>query len=196
MDDEKHEEHMREIFKEKFRTDHKGILPAKDRIKQFKTKVIKRNNLLPFHDENSERVMHSIQSHTGFKGLPPPSGKVDKIRPVTAALSNFGNSEAPTAVTAGHQSSATHMGLKNRAISLSKFSKFEETEKATQSYPFKVFYTSNEPTAYRKENRFEGKSAYQFYYPTGEMHEQELEQIWFDDRNKELADKRRDEEAK
>lgn len=63
-------------------------------------------------------------------------------------------------------------------------------------HPFGVFYTSNEPTAYHKENRFEGKSNYMYYYPTGQVHEQELEQIWLDDRNKQLADKRRDEEAK
>ena len=34
---------MREIFEEQERTDHKGILPAKDRIKQYKTKTIRRN---------------------------------------------------------------------------------------------------------------------------------------------------------
>lgn len=83
-------------------------------------------------------------------------------------------SDAPTAFTAGtggQTSSAANIALKNRAISLSRFSKFEETEKAVQKFPFNVFYTSNEPTQYRKENRFEGKSSYMFYYPTGEMYE-------------------------
>jgi hypothetical protein len=190
---------MREIFEAEERTDHKGILPAKDRIKQYKTKNIRRNIPSAFPNANQQTRLMSgmIKSTQDFKGLQPPvSAKEDKIRPVTAAASNFGMSEAPTAFTAGQNSSAANLGLKNRAISLSRFSKFEETEKAAQAYPYNVFYTSNEPTVYRKENRFEGKSSYNFYYPTGEMHEQELEQIWFDDRNKELADKRREEEAK
>lgn len=81
-----------------------------------------------------------------------------------------------------------------RAISASRFSRFEENEKTVQKEPYKVFFTSNEPTVYHRENRFEGKSNYQFYYPTGETFEQELEQFWFEAKNKELMDKRRDEE--
>lgn len=65
-----------------------------------------------------------------------------------------------------------------------------------QKHKFKSFFTSKEPTTYHRENRFEGKSNYQFYYPTGETFEQELEKFWIDTKNKELADKRRDEEAK
>lgn len=61
---------------------------------------------------------------------------------------------------------------------------------------FSHFYTSSEPAKYHKENRFEGKSNYHFYYPTGETYEQELEKFWFDAKNKELADKRREEEAR
>jgi len=36
-----------------------------------------------------------------------------------------------------------------------------------KKFPFKAFYTSNEPTAYHMENRFEGRSNYMGYYPTG-----------------------------
>ena len=79
---------------------------------------------------------------------------------------------------------------------MSRFSKFEENEKSVQKLPFGVFFTSNEPTTFHKENRFEGRSSYQHYYPTGHTHEQELDKYWFDAKNKELADKRRDEEAK
>ena len=85
---------------------------------------------------------------------------------------------------------------KARAISAVRFNRFEETEKSVKKENYEVFYTSNEPVAYHKENRFEGKSNYQFYYPTGETYEQELEKFWFDEKNKELADKRRDEEAR
>jgi len=83
-----------------------------------------------------------------------------------------------------------------RGISASRFSRFEENEKTVEKLPYKVFFTSNEPTTYHRENRFEGKSNYQFYYPTGETFEQELEQFWFEAKNKELMDKRRDEEHK
>lgn len=72
-----------------------------------------------------------------------------------------------------------------------------------KSYPFQAFYTSlmsnpnqYEPTTYHQENRFEGKSSYLAYKPTGEVFEQELEKFWIDCQNKELADKRRDEEEK
>ena len=56
--------------------------------------------------------------------------------------------------------------------------------------------TLNEPSVYHQENRFEGKSSYLAYKPTGEVFEQELEKFWIDCQNKELADKRRDEEEK
>lgn len=73
--------------------------------------------------------------------------------------------------------------------------RFEETEKSVKKLNYDKLFTSNEPTAYHFENRFEGKSNYAFYYPTGEVFEQELEKFWFDAQNKMLADKRRDEEA-
>lgn len=44
MDNEKHEEYMRNMFKyPKERTDISSVLPAKDRIKQYKTRTIKRS---------------------------------------------------------------------------------------------------------------------------------------------------------
>ena len=58
-----------------------------------------------------------------------------------------------------------------RAISLSRFSKFEENDKSVKTYPFEAFFTSNEPTTYHQENRFEGKSNYLAYKPTGEVWE-------------------------
>ena len=74
--------------------------------------------------------------------------------------------------------------------------KFEENDRSTKKYPFGHFFSSNEPTAYHQENRFEGKSGYLSYKPTGEVFEQELEKFWIECQNKELADKRRDEEEK
>lgn len=47
MDDEAHDRYMKKMFAEEERTDHRGVLPAKDRIKQYKVKQIKpqRRNL-------------------------------------------------------------------------------------------------------------------------------------------------------
>lgn len=62
MDDEKHEQYMREIFEAEERTDHKGILPAKDRIKQYKTKAIRRNIPSAYPGAPQNRIMSGIQS--------------------------------------------------------------------------------------------------------------------------------------
>ena len=131
-----------------------------------------------------------------------PSGKdFAGARPTTAGVTSaFGQSDAQTAATLGGMGSAqadSQAALQiARNLSASRFSRFEENEKRVEKQPFKVFFTSNEPTTYHRENRFEGKSNYQFYYPTGETFEQELEQFWFEAKNKELMDKRRDEEHK
>jgi hypothetical protein len=44
MDDERHDRYMRDMFKDenKERNEIPSVLPAKDRIKLYKTKVIKR----------------------------------------------------------------------------------------------------------------------------------------------------------
>ena len=85
--------------------------------------------------------------------------------------------------------------MKNRALSVQRFLRFEENEKSVTKYPMSVFPTTNEPVNFHKENRLEGRSNYQFYYPSGETFEQEMEQFWFKFKQKELADKRREEEA-
>lgn len=136
----------------------------------------------------------SLQIHQ--KGQLQP-GKEE--RPTTAAVaSSHGASDLQTAASANQVGSvAGSIAASNaRAISLSRFARFEENDKSVKSYPFGAFFTSNEPTAYHQENRFEGKSSYMAYKPTGEVFEQELEKFWIDCQNKELADKRRDEEEK
>jgi len=122
----------------------------------------------------------------------PEEGE-DKLRPTTAGIASVfadGTSTAPTAASVNAALSANARG-----VSASRYSRFDENDRAIMNHPYKAFYTSNEPAEYRKENRFEGRGNYQFYYPTGETFEQELEKFWFDAKNKELADKRRDEEA-
>ena len=44
MDDDKHDRKLRDMFLyPPERTEHKGIIPARERIKQYKTKTIRRN---------------------------------------------------------------------------------------------------------------------------------------------------------
>jgi len=49
---------------------------------------------------------------------------------------------------------------------------------------------------FKTQNRFEGRSSYFHYYPTGHIDEQKMEQIWFEHQNRRLQEKRRDEETK
>ena len=44
-------------------------------------------------------------------------------------------------------------------------------------------------------NKFEGRSNYFSYYPTNDLKEQKLEQIWFQHMNKKIQDKRVEEET-
>ena len=98
-------------------------------------------------------------------------GKDD--RPTTAAqVSSYGVSDLQTAATGAAGSIAGSLTASNaRAISVSRFSKFEENDKAVRKYPFQAFFTSNEPTTYHEENRFEGKSSYLAYKPSGMVFE-------------------------
>ena len=41
--DDKHDKMLRAMFEYDERTEHKGIIPARERIKQYKTKTIRRN---------------------------------------------------------------------------------------------------------------------------------------------------------
>jgi len=64
--------------------------------------------------------------------------------------STTGASDLQTQATAGVVASvAGSLTASNaRAISVSRFSKFEENDKSVKSYPFQAFFTSNEPTTY------------------------------------------------
>lgn len=73
---------------------------------------------------------------------------------------------------------------------------FSQTEGATYRPPFKTFYTNGEvEVKYTTTNKFEGKSSYFSYFPTTDIKEQKLEELWFNHKNQQLADKRRDEET-
>jgi hypothetical protein len=73
---------------------------------------------------------------------------------------------------------------------------FEDDEKSIRSHPFKNFYTSGDPVVFKTQNRFEGRSNYMSYYPSEDMKEQKVEKIWFQNQNRMLQEKRRNEEMK
>lgn len=88
----------------------------------------------------------------------PEDGQVKFAdRPTTAGIASMnGQSEAPTAAS-------TNLALSHntRVISASHFSKFEENDRATENYPFTTYFcATDQKVAYRKENRFEGRSNY------------------------------------
>ena len=78
---------------------------------------------------------------------------------------------------------ASHTELTTLASS-KDIRKFEHTERAQSAHPFKTYYTTGEPVVYKNVNKFEGRSNYFHYYPTGTADEQKLEKIWFEDKNK------------
>ena len=128
-----------------------------------------------------------------------------KERPTTAGGSSSLIS-APTAASnnqLGHSGSiAGSLAEKARAISLSRFSHFDETEKAVRKYNFPSFYTkaigaeTYDKTEFHKENRFEAKTNYMVHKSSGLVVEQEMDKYFMDLAHKELQEKRRDEEGK
>ena len=103
--------------------------------------------------------MAGVSSVADLKATVDQTGKTASLaRPTTAGIaSTFGQSEALTAasVNVGGSTVESQLLSKARGISASRFSRFEENEKSAVAQPYKAFFTSNEPTTYHKENRFE-----------------------------------------
>ena len=82
-----------------------------------------------------------------------------------------------TAAFTGDAVSHVTAALNARAISVSRFSNFEEKERAVKKYPFPAFYVKgfqagDEDVEYQKvkyhmENRFEAKSSYAGHKTSG-----------------------------
>ena len=49
--------------------------------------------------------------------------------------------------------------------------KFQQDENAVVRLPYKTFYTTGEEVKFDSVNKFEGRSSYFSYFPTGEIHE-------------------------
>lgn len=132
LDEIKRDKNMREMFQMEERTEILGILPAKDRIKNYKVKALRKNlpSALPPKTGFLQSRIAGVKSTTNLQAKARPKGEE---RPVTAGLvSTFGISEAQTNVTNNnlHESVSRSITASNaRAISVSRFSKFEENDK-------------------------------------------------------------------
>jgi hypothetical protein len=91
MDDEQHDRYMREMFYNEERTEHKGVLPARERIKQYKTKSIRRNittavgskSVVTKKGGNLSQSLNTLQ-------IVPEDGKVKfDDRPITAGVGSM-----------------------------------------------------------------------------------------------------------
>jgi hypothetical protein len=101
--------------------------------------------------------------------------------------------------------SGIQAAMNARAISVSRFTNFEEQERAIKKHPFPAFSVKQDPfqkiesdeqalefkgeyekTEYHKENRFEGRGNYMNHASTGLVVEQELEKFFRDAAHKDL----------
>ena len=132
LDEIRRDKEMREMFHMEERTEILGILPAKDRIKNYKVKALRKNlpSALPLKAGILQSRIAGVKSTTNLQAKLRPKGEE---RPVTAGMvSTFGISEAQTNITSNNflESASRSIAASNaRAISLSRFSKFEENDK-------------------------------------------------------------------
>jgi len=86
MDDEKHNKYMRNMYENDERKEIASVLPAKDRIKLYKTKLIKRSipSAIPKPGRNP---LGTSKSHADFKVM-PSSAKDAGARPITAGMAS------------------------------------------------------------------------------------------------------------
>lgn len=61
---------------------------------------------------------------------------------------------------------------------------------------FNTFYTTSAKVEFYHSNRIEGKSGYLNYVPSDNVVEQWLEKLWYENMNKNISEKRTEEEIK
>ena len=166
-----------------------GLIEEIQRRKEERQAEKRRRLLDPTLAQQKEKRMFDEQERTEHKDIAPAKDRVGayqrksfgklfqnfaEARPLSAAASSGGLAEVTT-----------------QAASV-----FEEDEKSLRAHPFKHFFTTGEPVVFRTQNRFEGRSNFYSYFPTEDAQEQRVERAWFEGQNKQLQDKRRQEELK
>ena len=173
------EDSEEEVIREARRTHHPEIQPADVRLQNYQVKGFGRKfqQATTGVKTRDAELMEIKKSETGSnKGL--LTAQLGSVYDVPDRLLQ---SEAETKAGTTVYTESTN--------------KFAQEEGAVLKVPFKTFYTTGEDVRFDTVNKFEGKSGYFSYYPTGQIHEQRLEHYWFAHANKKLADKRRNEET-
>lgn len=88
MDDDNHDRYMKEMFYNEERTEHKGILPARDRIKQYKTKTLRRN-INTAHSNTRDMKMNGAKSMATLQTVPEDVKVKFADRPTTAGIASM-----------------------------------------------------------------------------------------------------------
>ena len=163
------------------RTHHPEIQPAATRIQTYKHKQFGQK-----YKDAVEQIKRKDHELSVMKKRNTEHGLM------TAQLGSV--YDVPINVNESQASESTKAGSSVRFSDMSR--DFSQTEGATFKPAFKSFYTNAEQEVkYTSINKFEGRSNYFMYHPTNDLKEQKLEAIWFEHKNKQLGDKRRDEET-
>lgn len=167
----KYDKHMEELVtvedpRYAQRTQHNDIPPATSRIQQYKHKTFGNK-----YKDAVEAVKTKDHSLSVMKKQKNEHGLM------TAQLGSIYDVPMTAATSESMQMQSTHAGSVRFSETTGVFS---QSEGATFKPAFKTFYTNSEqPVKYTTINKFEGKSSYFSYYPTNELYEQKLEQVWF-----------------
>ena len=135
-----------------------------------------------------ERRMYEEGERSIHQEIPPAKDRITEFK-----RKSFGKF-FPAKLDERPTSGITSQGVGD--VTTQAQSQLEEEERSTFQQPFRNFYTSGEPVMFRTMNRFEGRSNFFNYYPTDDMQEQKIEKAWFENQNRQIADKRRNEEMK
>ena len=146
---------------------------------------------------NKARERFDKKERSIHRDIPPAKDRVDEYKRKKCFGRLYNGLAAARLSKAEERPESTTLSAYKGELTTQAQSVFEEEEGATYSLPFKQFYTDNsQAVVYKTMNRFEGRSNYFHYYPTDDMAEQEIEKMWFLSQNKQVADKRREEELK
>lgn len=87
------------------------------------------------------------------------------------------------------------MSAEVRPITQDSTVRFRQTaNRISTGQTYNTFYTEKGSVTYYNQERIEGKGAYNFYVPTDTALEQRLEKLWYDNLNKQINEKRTNEE--
>lgn len=151
------------------RSKHTEIAPAEERIRQYKTKSLKNygDALEGVKNKDNELKRQREQQEFGIGLLTSNLGSVYDIPPEIRDDQSL-STKASTKITSTTQK------------------EFRQTEGASFKPSYQTFFSDNGEVQFTTKNTIAGRSNYFSYYPSNEVHEQNLERIWFYHQNQQL----------